>query len=39
MFTAPHKNKVRLHPQVNNITKTLPDGPAGGVYPLFYEGL
>jgi hypothetical protein len=29
----------RPHPQVNNTTKTLSGGPAGGAYPPFCEGL
>jgi hypothetical protein len=39
MFAAPHKKEARPQPQVNNITKTLPGGPAGGLYPPFCEGL
>jgi hypothetical protein len=38
-FAAPHKNEDRPHLQVNNTTKTLSDGPAGGAYPHFCEGL
>jgi hypothetical protein len=38
MFAAPHKNEDRPHLQVNNITKTLPGGHAGGIYYPFCEG-
>jgi hypothetical protein len=38
-FAAPHKNEDRPHLQVNNTTKTLSGGPAGGAYPHFCEGL
>jgi hypothetical protein len=39
LFAAPHKKEDRSHPQVNNTTKTLSGGPAGGAYPPFCEGL
>jgi hypothetical protein len=39
LFAAPHKKEDRPHPQVNNTTKTLSGGPAGGAYPPFCEGL
>jgi hypothetical protein len=38
-FAASHKNEDRPHLQVNNTTKTLSGGPAGGAYPHFCEGL
>jgi hypothetical protein len=39
LFAAPHKKEDRSHPQVNNTTKTLSGGPAGGAYSPFCEGL
>jgi hypothetical protein len=39
LFAAPHKKEDRSHPQVNNTTKTLSGGPAGGAYLPFCEGL
>jgi hypothetical protein len=38
LFAAPHKKEDRSHPQVNNTTKTLSGGPAGGAYPPFVRG-
>jgi hypothetical protein len=35
LFAAPHKKEDRPHPQVNNTTKTLSGGPAGGTYSHF----
>lgn len=39
LFTVPHKKEDISYPQVNNTTKTLSDGPAGGAYPHFCEWL
>jgi hypothetical protein len=39
LFAAPHKNEDRPHLQINNTTKTLSGGTAGGAYPHFCEGL
>jgi hypothetical protein len=39
MFAVPHRKEDRAHLQVNKTTKTLPGGPAGGLYLPFCEGL